>query len=106
MFTIITLNSFSDRFPIFTSLSCFCGFLLFPSSRTFFSARSFCLLFCVCGLFSVGWRIIAPVASGFCHLVGKFGPEPCVVGRSDACPVVGTAGSCPTDEQDHVKGYV
>ena len=51
----------------------------------------------------------ALVAFGFCHLVGKFGPKPYAVfpvGGSDACPMVGSAGSCPTDKQDHVKVYV
>lgn len=41
--------------------------------------------------------------------MGEFGPKPYAVfpvGGSDACPMVGSAGACPTDEQDHVKVYV
>ena len=66
IFIIITLNSFSCRLPISSSFSCSCGFYLIPSSDAYFSAISFYLTFCVCGLLSTGWRIIALPASGVC----------------------------------------
>ena len=60
-----------------------------PSSGSYFSAISFCLIFCVCGLLSSACRIVAPFASGVCPLVVKVGPGAC------ACPLVGEVGSCP-----------
>ena len=46
------------------------GFYLVPSSETYFSVVSFCLTFCVCGL-SLGCKILVPLTSGVCPLVGK-----------------------------------
>ena len=64
IFTIITLNSFSDRLPIFSSFSCSCRFL--PSSfvcNIFLCHLIFSNLLC-CGLLSTGGRIVFPLASG------------------------------------------
>ena len=47
--------------------------------------------------------------AGVCSLVGEVGPGACagfLVGWTGACPLVGGAGSCPSGEQGHVKGYV
>ena len=63
MFTIITLNSFLGRLPTSTSLSC-SSVVLTYSFGTYTSAVSFChLTFCVCGLFSIGCRLVLPLAS-------------------------------------------
>ena len=87
------------------------GFYLLPSFATYFSVISFCLTFCVHGLLSTVCRIIVPLASGVCPLVGEVGPGACagfLLGETGACPLVGGAGSCPSDGQGHVhvKGCV
>lgn len=46
------------------------GYLI-PSSETYFSVVSFCLIFCVSNLHSAGCRIIIPLASGVCPLVDE-----------------------------------
>lgn len=82
------------------------GLYLVSSSGIYFSVVSFCLSFCVCGL-SAGWRLIAPLPSGVCPLVGEVGPGPCagfLMRRTAACPLVVGAGSCPSGGQGHVKG--
>ena len=95
---IITLNYFSGSLPI-SSFVCVMVFYLVPSFATYFSLVSFCLIFCVCGLCSAGYRIIVTLASCVCPLVGEFGSGVCVgflVGGTGACPLVGGAGSCPS----------
>ena len=42
------------------------GFYLVPSIGTYFSADSFCLTFCVCGLLFSGRRCVVMLASGIC----------------------------------------
>ena len=42
-----------------------------------------------------------------CHLVGEVGPRAYagfLVGGTDACPLMGGAGTCPSGEQGRVKG--
>ena len=85
------------------------GFYLVPSSKTYFSATSFCLTFCVCGLLSTGWKTVALLSSGVCPLVGVIGPEACagfLVGGTGACLLVGGAGSCPSGGQSCVTRCV
>ena len=96
IFTIITINYFSGRLPISSSFSCSCGFLSFSLICTNFSVISFHLTYCVCGLLSTGCRIIVPLASGVCPLVGEVGPGPSagfLVGWAGACPLLGGAGA-------------
>ena len=65
----------------------------------YFSAVSFFLTFCVCGLLFAGCRAVAPPASGVCSLVGVFGPGACVgflMGETCACQLVGGAVYCPS----------
>ena len=80
------------------------GFYLVLSPGTHFSATTFCLTFC--GLLSAGWRVVAPLTSGVCPLVGEVDPETCasfLVGGPGAFPLVGGAGSCSSGGQGHVK---
>ena len=44
----------------------------------YFSVVSFRVTFCVCGLPAAGYRIIFPLASSVCSLVGEVGPRACV----------------------------
>ena len=84
------------------------GFYLGPSSGTYFSAESFCLTFCICGLHTTGCKIVFPLAFVAC-LMGEVGPGACagfLVGETSACPLVGGAGSYPSSEQGHVKECV
>ena len=55
------------------------GFYLVPLSvtQTYFSVDSFCLTYCVYGLLSTGCRIVVPLASGVCPLVGEVRPGAC-----------------------------
>ena len=53
------------------------GFYLFPLPGTYFSAISFCLTFCVCGLYSSGCSFVFPLGSGVFPLVGEVGPGVC-----------------------------
>ena len=97
IFTIITLNSFSGRLSI-SSLFRLVGFYLAPSSATYFSVASFCLTYCVYGLFSTGCRVIVALASVVCPLVGEVGPGACVgflVGGTGAYTLVDRAESLP-----------
>ena len=97
IFTIITLNSFSCRLPISVSLNCSLGFYLVPLSGTYFSAVSFCLTFCVCGLCSIVCGVVVPVASDVCPFLGEVGPGACtrlLMGGIGACLLVGGAVSC------------
>ena len=85
------------------------GFYFVPLPATYFFVISFCLTFYVCGPLSTGWRIVVPLASGSCTLVGEVAPGACVgflVGGNGACPLVGGAGSCPSGGQSHVRGCV
>ena len=76
--TIITMNSFSCSVFISTSLILLCFFFfLVLSSGTYFFAVSFYLTSSVCGLLSTGFRLIAPLVSGFCPLVSEFDPGSC-----------------------------
>ena len=55
------------------------------------------LTFYVCGLWSLGYRIVFCLASGICPLVGEVGPGACaefLMEESGACPLVGGVGSC------------
>ena len=55
------------------------------------------------------FRVITPLASGVCHLVGKVDLGACtnfLVGRTGACPLMGGAESCPSSGQGHLEGCV
>ena len=82
------------------------GFYIVLSAGTYFSAILFCLGFCVCVLHFSGCRVIIPLASSVCCLVGVVGLGDCSVGGTCACPLEGGAGSCSSSEQGHVKGCV
>ena len=94
------------------------GFHLVPSSRPYFSAISFSLTLRFCGLLFAGCRVVVPLASGFCPLVGEVCPGAYAgflvggtgayppVGGTGAYPLVGGAGSCPSGGQCCVKGCV
>ena len=67
------------------------SFYLAPLSATYISVISFCLMYCVCGLLSVGYSVVVPLASVVCSLVGEVGPGACVgflVGGTGACALV------------------
>lgn len=51
-------------------------FYLFLHLGNILLLSCFCLTFCICGLFSAGYRIVV-LASGVCSLVGEFGPGAC-----------------------------
>ena len=51
-------------------------FYLVSLSGMYFSVISFCLTFCICGLCSACCRIVVPLASGVCHMVGGSGSFP------------------------------
>ena len=51
-------------------------FYLFLHLGNILLLSCFCLTFCICGLFSAGYRIMV-LASGVCSLVGEFGPGAC-----------------------------
>lgn len=73
------------------------GYLI-PSSETYFSVVSFCLIFCVSNLHSAGCRIIIPLASGVCPLVDEAHPGTCagfLVGETGASKLVSGARSFP-----------
>ena len=110
IFTFITLNSFSGRFPISHSFIWPCGFLyLAPLSATYFSVISFHLTYCICGFLFVGHGVIVPLASYVWPLVGVIDPGACVgflMGGTCAWTLVGGAESCPSDGQGHVLGCV
>lgn len=58
----------------------------------YFSAISFCLTFSVCGLHSVDCRIVVPLASVVCPLMGEVGLGACVgflVGEMGTYSLVG-----------------
>ena len=82
-------------------------FYLVPLSETHLSVISFCLIFCVCGLLSAGWRLIVPPASDICPLVGEIGSEAStrlLVGGTGTCPLVGGAGFCALGGQSRAMG--
>ena len=67
------------------------------------------LSICVCVLCSPDCRIVVCLASGVCPLVVEVDPGTCagfLLEGTGAFPVVGGAGSCPSDGQGHVKGCV
>ena len=66
VFTIIFLNSFSGRLPIFLHLFGLLGFYFVPSSAVYFSVFSFCLSYCVWGLLFAGCRFVVPIVFGVC----------------------------------------
>ena len=79
MFAIITLNSFSGRLPVSSLFNCSCkGFCLASSSATYFFSH-FVQLNCVFGPLSIGCRIVVPLASAVCPVVGEIGPETCAI---------------------------
>ena len=60
----------------------------------YFSAISFCLTFSVCGLHSAGCRIVVPLVSVVCPLMGEVGLGACVgclVGEMGTYSLVGRA---------------
>ena len=63
IFTIINLNSFSCRFPVFTSRSCFSYVLSLPFTGKYSPSVSFCLTFCDCGLCPTDCRVVTLLAS-------------------------------------------
>ena len=92
IFTIITLNVFEFRDQLSPCHLVVLGFYLVLLSGTQFSAVSFCLTFCVCGLCSAGCGIVVPLTSGVCHLVGEAVLEAYagfLVRRTDVCPFGG-----------------
>ena len=71
LLTIITLNSFSVEwlFPLDLLFLVFLVFFFFnhvSSSVACFSVFSFHLIYCVWGLFSAGWKVIASLICGIC----------------------------------------
>ena len=58
IFAIITLNSFSCRFPVFTSRSCFSCVLSLPFTGEYSPSVLFCLTFCDCGLCPTDCRVV------------------------------------------------
>ena len=58
IFTVITLNYFSGRFPIFSSSVLSGGFYHVPSSAACFSVFSFCLIYCIWGLLSTSCKVV------------------------------------------------
>ena len=82
------------------------GILNPPHHNGNFPAVSFGLAFCVCGLLSTSCRVVAPLPSGVCPLVGGVEPGACIgflVGGIGACPLVGGAGSCLSGGQGPVR---
>ena len=83
------------------------GFYLIPSCKTYFTTISLCLSFCICGLFSAGWRIIAPLSSGLCLPVSETAHRACrdfLGGGTGTFPLVGEVRSFPTCRQVVSKG--
>ena len=81
-------------------------FYLFLHLGNILLLSCFCLTFCICGLFSAGYRIVV-LASGVCSLVGEFGPGACaafLVGWTADCPVVSGARSLPSGGQSLCLG--
>ena len=109
IFTVITLNLFWGRLPIFSSIICYYGFL--PCS--FICNIFFCCLIssnflCLCSHFCRLWGLVL-LASHVCPLVGEVSPGACVgflVGRTGACVLVDEAESCPSNRQGHIKGCI
>ena len=58
IFTNITLNSFSCRFPVFTSRSCFSCVLSLSFPGKYSPSVLFCLTFCDCGLCPTDCRVV------------------------------------------------
>ena len=95
-FWIITLNSFSSRLPISSSFFGVVGFYSAPSSASYFSVFSFCLTYCVWGLFF----------SGCISHIGSVGSVRFLVEGTDACVLVDEAGSWLSGGQDCVRRFV
>lgn len=79
------------------------GFDIVLSAGTYFSAVLFCLGFCVCVLHFSGCRVIIPLASSVCYLVGVVGLG--IVQWEELVPVHWKV-ECSSSEQGHVKGCV
>ena len=97
-------NVYLDLLPIFGL-----GFYLAALSPAYFSVISFCLTYCVYGLLSAGCRVIVPLDSDVCPLVGEVGPEACVgflEGVTGTCALVDGAESFFSDGQGNVKWCV
>ena len=94
------LSSFSGRLPI----SCSSRFLSCPLLAIHLYHLILSDFLCLWFPFH---RVIIPVASDICCLVVEVGPGACagfLLGRTSACPLVGGAGSSPSD--GHVKWCV
>ena len=88
IFTIITLNSFSSRLPISTSLSC-SGVLSYFFIRNMFLCHLTLSNF-LCGHCFSGCRSVISFAFGVCPLVDEVVPGACagfLLGGTDACPL-------------------
>ena len=68
------------------------GFNLSPLSATYIFVISFCQTYCLCGLLSIGCRILSSLDSGVCPLVGKVSLEVCAI-----IPLIGSLviRACP-----------
>ena len=65
-----------------------------------------CLDFRICGHISAGYRVVAPLASGVCHLVGEVdlgAVAGFLMGEASACPLMVRAESHPSVVQGYVK---
>ena len=62
--TIIILNSFSGRLPIFSSFVLFVGHLSCSFTCWIVLCLSSCLYCCVCGGLSVCWKFVVPLYCG------------------------------------------
>lgn len=108
IFSIISLNSFSSRLPIFMSLIC-----SFVVVSYYFVWKLF-LCFLILSNFLLLWSLFHKLQNcspshlwclppdgwdWFMDLCGF------LVGGTGACTLVGGAGSCPSGEQLHVKGF-
>ena len=85
------------------------GFYLVPLSVVYFSVISFCLTNCVYGLLSTGCRVVVPLVSVDCPLVGDVGPGACacfLVGGSGVHALLGGVESFPSDDQGCIRWYV
>ena len=81
-------------------------FNLFPLSETYFSVILFFLSYYVCDIVLAGCRVLVPLASGVCPLLGYIGLgayEGFLIRVTSIFPLVGGAGSCPSCGQGLVK---
>ena len=77
IFTIIIMNYFSGRLLFPRCLLDLVGFYLVPSSAGYFSAFSFCFIFCIWDLLSEDWRVVVLLNCGIC--LPWVGLDPCLV---------------------------